>query len=268
MNKLKIVFWSPLPGQSGTTSSMLAAAVMSSLELKKSIFLMHGHFLDRSLEKSFLGKNTGPDMFEDIGIDSLMRNIKISELNEEIIHDSAISLYNNRVHILPGTTKGNRQQFTTDSSAALPAIINSVNKFYDLVFVDSVPGPSEVFQKIREEADLIVVTLTQNKNIIDDYFFKYHLPEEKTLYFIGRYNDRSCYNLANLERSYHSLKNRTAVIPYSVTFMDAVIDGKLMNYMVKNLVNCKGEEDQYFMRKVRKAVSLLFDGRLEAGEVL
>jgi hypothetical protein len=268
VRNLKIAFWSPVPGQSGVTSNMLAIAVMSSVILKKNTLLLHNHFSDKSLEKAVFGKDTGIDMFEDIGLDSLSRNIKISELNEEIINNSSISLYNNRIHILPGTTKENKHLFESELLQTLPSIINSIDKFYDLVFMDLVPGAKEISKKMKEEADLIVVNLPQNKNIIDDYFSKYLLPKNKTLYLIGKYNGNSRYNLTNLERSYHILKNKTTVIPYNVEFMDALVDGKLMNYTMKSMVNGKGEDNLIFMKKAKQAVDLMFGNLVKAGEII
>ncbi len=268
MRNLKIAFWSPVPGQSGVTSNMLAVAVMSSMILKKSTLLLHNHFYDKSLERAVFGKDTGIDMFADIGLDSLSRNIKISELNEDIINNSSISLYNNRIHILPGTTKENKNLFESELSQNLPSIINSINKFYDLVFMDLVPGSEATSKRMKEDADLIVVNLPQNKNVIDDYLSKYHLPKDKTVYLIGKYNGNSRYNLTNLERSYHCLKNKTAVIPYNVEFMDALIDGKLMNYTMKNMVNGKGEDNLIFMKRAKQAVDLMFGNLMKAGEII
>ncbi|MGB8455262.1 MAG: hypothetical protein WCD89_23390 [Anaerocolumna sp.] len=265
---MKIVFWGTVPGQSGNTSNLVAVAVMSTLIFKKSTLLLNNHFLDKSLEKAILGKAAGLDMFEDIGLDSLLRNIKISELKEDIIRNSAISLYNNRIHILPGTTKENKHMFETEMSQTLPAIINSLNKFYDFMFMDLVPGAGEISKRMKEEADVIVVNFPQNKNVIDDFFSKYHLPGNKTVYLIGKYNGNSRYNLTNLERSFPCLKNRTAVIPYNVEFMDALADGKLLNYMIKNMVNGKGDENIFFMKMVKQAVDLMFGDLVKAGGII
>lgn len=262
---MKIAFWSPRPGQSGTTSNMLASAVMSSVIQNKNVLVLHNHFSDVSLEKSVLGKITAPDLFEDIGLDSLLRNIKISELSEGVIHNSVISLYKNRLHILPGTTKEYKGMFEAGLYAAIPAILNAMNKYYDLVFMDLAPGGGKLSGAMQEEADLIVVNLTQDKNMIDDYFAKYHLPKEKTVYLIGRYNGNSRYNLTNLERSYPCIRGKTGVIPYNIEFMDAVTEGKLINFTVKNLANGRGDDNLYFIKKVRQTVELLTGGRVKAG---
>ncbi|WMJ87536.1 hypothetical protein [Anaerocolumna sp. MB42-C2] len=263
---MKIVFWSPLAGHSGTTGSMLAIALLSCLKLKKSVYLLHNQFMDRSMEKAIFDAETS-DMYEDIGIDSLARNIKVSPLTEDIINDSSMSLYNNMIHILPGTTKENRYLFEKDISLTFPAIVNSINSFYDFIFINLAAGENEYSNKIMEDADIIVVTFAQDKNMIDKYFSGNHLPEDKTLYLIGKYNCNSRYNLKNLERCYPLLRNKTEVIPYDVGFMDAMADGKVMQYILKNLFNYKGDNNQNFLKKINKAVDLLFANKKKAGEI-
>ncbi len=264
---MKIAFWSPIPGQSGTTSNLLASAVMSSVILKKSIFILHNHFSDYSLEKAVIGKNAGPGLFENIGLDSLLRSTKIPDLSESTIDDSVISLFNNRLHMLPGTTKEYRDQFESEMLERIPAIVNSVNKYYNLVFMDLVPGYGIQSQILLENADLIVVNLTQDVNSIDNYFAKYHFPKEKVVYIIGRYNKNSRYNINNLERSYHSIRHKTAVIPYNVEFMDSVLDGKLIPYIIKNHAGGRGEDNLYFIKKLKQAVGLIWDCLMRAGEI-
>jgi cellulose biosynthesis protein BcsQ len=264
---LKIAFWSPIAGKSGTTSNLLASAVMSSVILKKSIFILHNHFSDYSLEKALIGKNAGPGLFEDIGLDSLLRNVKIPDLSESIIDDSAISLFNNRLHLLPGTTKEYRDQFESEMPERIPDIINTVNRYYDLVFMDLAPGYGIQSQILLENADLIVVNLIQDVNSIDNYFAKYHFSKKKVVYLIGRYNNNSRYNLKNLEKSYHGIRQKTAVIPYNVEFMDAVLDGRLIPYIIKNYAAGRGEDNLYFIKRLKQAVGLIWDCLMRAGEI-
>jgi hypothetical protein len=217
------------------------------------------------MERAMLGKVTGQELFEDIGLDSLLRNIKTAELSEDFIHNSVISLNNNAIHLLPGTIKENRQMFEAELLVSMPSILNSINQYYDLVFMDLVPGANELSGRMMEEADVIAVNLTQDKNIMDDYFSRYHLPEEKTFYLIGKYNENSRYNLTNLVRTYHCLNHKTAVIPYNTEVMDAVIDGKLINLIRKDLVNGKGDENHYFIKKAKQAVGEILRNWLKAG---
>lgn len=260
-----IAFWSPTSGQAGTTSNLLATAVMSSALLQKNIFILHNHYSDLSLEKALLGKNARQDLFEDIGLDFLLRNNKIPDLSESIINNAVISLFNSKIHLLPGTNKEYKEQFEAEMVEMTPAILGSVNQYYDLVFMDLAPGYGVPSQSLLKIADFIVVNLPQNIYSIDYYFAKYHFPQEKILYIIGKYNKDSRYNIKNLERSYHCIRHKTAVIPYNVEFMDHVQDGKLIQYISKNLIGSREKENLYFISKLREAAELLSKHIKKAG---
>ncbi|MFU0827486.1 MAG: hypothetical protein ACFWTJ_08130 [Lachnoclostridium sp.] len=260
-------FWSPTSGQSGTTSNMLAIAIMSSVLLQKRILIMHNHYSDYSLEKALIGKNTSQSLFEGIGIDSMLRNSKIPDLSESTIVNSVISLFNDRIHVLPGTTKEYKEQFEAEMKRSAPAILDSVNHCYDLVFVDLTSGYGVLSETFLKMADFIVVNLSQNLNSIDYYFSKYHFPQEKTIYLFGKYEKSSRYNLKNLERTYRCIRKKSAVIPYNVQFMDYVQDGKLIQFVLKNLAGSKNEENQYFIKKLGEAAELLTGFLMKAGDI-
>jgi hypothetical protein len=112
-----------------------------------------------------------------------------------------------------------------------------------------------------------VVNLTQDINGIDHYFAKYHFPKDKVVYLIGKYNKNSRYNINNLERSYQGIRHKTAVIPYNVEFMDSVLDGKLIPYIIKNYSGGRGEDNIYFIKKLNQAVGLISDCLMKAGEI-
>lgn len=262
---MKIAFWSPWPGRAGTTSNMLVSAVMVCAVLKKKIFLLHSHYSDTSMEKAVLGRGTGQALFEDIGLDSLLRNIKLSELSKNLMEDSVISLLNNRFNILPGTDKGCEELFETEMEKVIPVILNTAVKYYDLVFMDLVSGGGKISKIMLEEADFVMVNLTQDTNDIDEYFVQYHMPIDKTLFLIGRYNRNSRYNVNNLERSYPCIRHRTAVIPYNVGFMDAFTEGKLIRFTMKNLVSSRSKDNQYFIHKIKQAVDLMDKTLMKAG---
>lgn len=265
---MKIAFWSPKAGQSGTTSNLLAIAVTAALTCKKNICLTQFHFADQSMENALLGTETGRDMFENIGIDSFIRNLKIAELNLETINNASISFLNEQLHFLPGTTKENENLYIEGISQVLTRVLQAIDNQYDILFVDAPAGKNEISEKILEEADYIVVNLRQNKLLLKSYFKEYHLPEEKIIYVIGNYQSASRYNLKNLERSFKVLKNKTAVIPFNIDFLDAVSEGKVLNYMVKNLIHCKKDSNVLFMKEVKKAVDMIMKKLMEGGEIV
>jgi hypothetical protein len=265
---LKIAFWSPKAGQTGTTSNLLAIAVATALTTNKNIYLTQFHFADQSMENALLGTEVSGDMFENIGLDSFVRNLKIAELNQETIHNASLSFLGHRLNLLPGTTKENEPLFVSGISQVLTTVIHAIDKQCDIVFMDAPPGKNEVAEKILEEADCIIVNLKQSKVLLRSYFLEYHLPEEKVMYVIGSYHADSRYNLKNMVRSFRALHNKTAVIPFNIDFMDAIADGKVLNYMVKNKIHCKKECNVLLMKEIEKAVDIIMKRYEDGGETV
>lgn len=215
------------------------------------------HFNLNNLEASLISisQSISKEYFLDVGIDALVRNIKSSPLDEDILENSSISLLNKKLNLLPGTFKNNRDIYEADISKTIYGILHAVASYYDIVFIDTNSGSNDLTMKILQNADFIIVNLSQNKYIIEDYSSNYQLNPDKIFYLIGNYDRNSRYNLNNIQKNYRWLKNNnTAVIPYNTEYMDAQSDGQVIPFMIHNL-NCdKGDHNAYFITEVKKAV--------------
>lgn len=244
-------------GQSGTTSNLLAIAVMSTLQYQSKNMVTQTHFNLNNLEAPLVSSShsISKEYLLDVGIDALARNIKSAPLDGDILEDSSISLLNKKLNFLPGTVKSNRDIYESDISKTIHGILKAAANYYDIVFIDTNSGSNELTMKILQNADLIIVNLCQNKSIIEDYALNYRLDSNKIFYLIGNYDNNSRYNLKNIQRNYRWLKNKnTAVIPYNTEYMDAQSDGQVIPFMLNNM-NCnKDEFNAYFISEVKRAV--------------
>ncbi len=244
-------------GQTGTTSNLLATAVLSTLQYQLKNIVTQTHFNLNNLEAPLVATSDtiAKEYFMDVGIDALARNIKSSPLDGDIIENCSISLLNKQLNLLPGTTKNNRDIYESDMGKTIINILHAVDKYYDIVFIDTNSGRSELTMKILQNVDLIIVNLSQNKSSLDDYAMNYHLVGKKIFYLIGNYDCNSKYNLKNIQRHYKWLKNNnSAVIPYNTEYMDAQSDGKVIQFIIKNM-NCdKDDSNAYFIREVKIAL--------------
>jgi cellulose biosynthesis protein BcsQ len=198
------------------------------------------------------------DYFMDVGIDALTRNIKSSPLDREIIENCTISFLNKQLNLLPGTAKMNKEVYENDISRTITGILRAVALYYDLVFIDTNSGKNELSMKILEDADLIVVNLSQNISVIDEYVLNYKFSNKKIFYIIGNYDCNSRYNSKNIFKSFHWLKEKnTAVIPYNTEYMDARSDGQVIQYILKNMGCDKDDSNGYFMKEVKAATNKL-----------
>jgi cellulose biosynthesis protein BcsQ len=255
---VKIAFWSNIHGQTGTTSNLLAIAVMCTLQYQFKNIVTQTHFNLNNLEAPLvsLSSSIAKEYLIDFGIDALARSIKSAPLNGEIIDNSCISLMNKKLNLLPGTIKNNRDIYESDMSKTVTSILNIAARYYDIVYIDTNSGRNDLTMKILQNVDLIIVNLSQNKSIMDDYATNYHFNQEKVFYLIGNYDSNSKYNIRNMQKVYHWLKDKnTAVIPYNTEYMDSQSDGQVIPFLIKNITCGKEDSNRYFIHEVNTAVT-------------
>ena len=229
---MKTAFWSNVHGQTGTTGNAVAVANMDTLITKKKNAILQSHYELNTLVESMIGKAI--DCY-DIGIDELARSIKSAQLDERTIDNASISLMDRKLNLVLGTSKNNRELYHREMNDDFNRIVDDMQKYHRNVFIDTCSGNNELSASIRNNADLVVVNLSQNKQIINGYFDHYNIDQEKAIYLIGNYNCNSRYNVKNLIRMYPNFnRNNLAVIPYNVEFQDALCDGKAIDFMIKN----------------------------------
>lgn len=254
---MKVAFWSSVHGQSCTTANLLAITLMTVMEYKRKSLILQNHFQLNNLEKPLIGK-IEEGLYENIGIDALVRAVKSAPLDDDTFYNSSISFLNKQLSLIPGTTKCNRLIYENDMVHSIKQILEAADQYNDMVFVDTNSGDSDITQMILKEADIIVVNLSQNKSMIEEYIKNYKYPQEKIIYLIGSYNQNSRYNQKNLIRMYDPFnKHNLSVIPYSTEFLDHLSEGTLIDFMVKNIEAQKEDSTFYFIQQVKHATDMI-----------
>lgn len=252
---LKIAFWSNVHGQTGTTSNLLAVALISTIDYKQKNIITQSHFNLNNLESPLIGTSATElrEVFTDVGIDALARYIKYATLDEETVGNCCISLLNKQLNLLAGTTKNNKDIFESDMAKTIPQILTAVGLYHDLVFIDTNSGNNPLTNLVLEQADLVIVNISQNISIINDLFQNYKIDMEKSIFLIGNYDDDSRYNMHNLKRKYREFNNKNlVVIPYNVNYLDAQSEGEVIKFFLKNL-DCEKDDYNYrFISGVRQ----------------
>ena len=261
-NKLKIGFWSNVHGQGATTSNLIAIGIMSVLQYRSKVFLTQSHFNLNNLDSSFLSipEANQKSYFMNVGIDAMIRAIKSTYLDEEIIENCSLSYMNNGLVLLPATVKKNRQLFEEDLFKTITSILHVVERYHALVMVDVSPRENQVPNKILESVDLLVINLRQNLRMLNDYednFLK-KFQDKNKVYLSGCYDSNSRYSITNLRKQYSWLRgNNVGIIPYNTEFMDSLSEGKAIPFFYKNLLADKDDPNQYFIKEVKKAANLI-----------
>ncbi|MFV0342403.1 MAG: hypothetical protein ACK5JH_05850 [Anaerocolumna sp.] len=252
---LNIVFWSPEGGQTGTTSNILAVAILAALTMGKKVCLTQTHFKDRTLESALLGRGINQEILENMGVDLLLKSSKAYALDKNVIENASFTLLKG-LHILPGTTKLNEKIYEEDFIANRTYIYESLSSNFDITFTDVSSGDNPLSKELMEAADTVVVNLSQNDKLMQDYSKNYCYLKEKAIYLIGHYHKESRYNLKNLKRSYPFLRKNTTFVPFDVNYMDYFNDGKVIPFFLKNSLATR-EEDRSFFAQVENSLEMI-----------
>lgn len=261
---INIVFWSPEPGQTGTTSNIIAIAILAALSMGKKVCLTQTHYNNRSLEAALLGRGMNQEILQDMGVDFLLKSSKAYAIDKSVIENASFTLLKG-LYIIPGTTKRNEQLFEEDFIANRAYIYDALSKSFDYVFTDVSSGDNKLSKELLVGADRIVVNLNQNDKLIQNYCNKYDFLKGKTVYLIGNYHMESKYNLQNLKRCYPFLRKKTNIIPFDVNYMDYFNDGKVIPFFLKNALATR-EVDRNFFVQVKRSLEFILRVPLEKEE--
>jgi hypothetical protein len=260
---MKVVYWSPIHGQAGTTSNIITTSLIAGIEYRKKILLTQTQFNYNNLEAPFVGSNSSnrasKNYFMDVGLDTLIRCFKAAKIDKETLENCCISPSNTNLLLLSGTTKINRETFDHEMESVMIYLLRNLEEVYGNIFVDISSGDNQLSQILIADADITVVNLCQNIGVTELYFKNFKdviaFKPGKVFFLIGNYDCKSKYNISNLRRKYHQdiTPSNSGVIPYNTGFHDAQCDGKAVEFIRNNLHCTKEDDNHYFIQKAKSA---------------
>lgn len=254
---VQVSFWSN-SHQLGTTQNMAAVAVLTALEYRLRILMAHTHFDRSSLESAFIEKQYIRHELTDLsdtGIDALSRFIRFNRVEKDEIAGFTTTILKNKLDLLFGTRNTNREIYENNLKNVIGTILQSASKAYDLVLVDTAPGNHEISLKILQQSDLILVNLSQNIHILEDFLEGSMEYRDKMMILIGKYDDNSRYNLKALRKKCGTM--RVLAVPYDIGFADACAESRVIDFFLRNLPVEKDDPHYPFIRGVRETVEAI-----------
>lgn len=228
---MKIAFWSLLHG-TGTSSSLLAVATLFSILRQKKIAVTQTHYNLNNLEKPLLGTVESSDFFRDTGIDALIRHFKSGSITKEHIENCSIKISEN-LYLMAGTKINNREGFENGiARSMLVHILSEMERHFDMVFIDTNSGNNKFSMKVIDDCDAVVVSLRQNRQLLDSFFEMNPFESRKVFYLFSDYDSESKYSLHNIRHLYKEInKQNSSFLPHDTLYMDAICDEKVLGYL-------------------------------------
>ncbi|MBN2981829.1 hypothetical protein [Cohnella algarum] len=250
---VNVVFWSPVPGQTGNTTNMIAVAALLGLEYSaRTLLLSHVQSRRAVIEQAFIKRRTESAYTADSGVDALARLVQNRKLSPDMIRDYTLPLLKDRLDLLPGSNKPDKT-FIPAMKEVLQPLLDTAKRYYDLTLIDGGSGTGSGWtQALLENADLAVVSLNQNRFVLERFFQQQDglLKETKQILVLGQYDRHSGQTAKNTARKYKASVPLYPV-PHHAGFMDASQECRAIDFMFRNRSVPGDHENYFFMRCVR-----------------
>ena len=259
---MKIVFWSPSAGKCKTTSAMVSIVSQAAIKYsKKCAIVITNHkekiqsmfFSDSSVENL-------EDSASSFGTGALLRDAKSGMLSPTSVQNASINLTDRlSVFISDSTTDPKIVKRSWESSYT--DIANALDNAYDLVFIDTEAGSSQLNQAVLMSADILVICLNQNRLLCEKVFdgSKYDFSKQKCLFLLNDYDSKIGYTDYTLIRSFKHVNNKNlAVLRHSSDFAAAINKNSVLKW-VASIQKAKRSSSAYaYAKDLEKATDKLF----------
>lgn len=240
-----ISFWSGEDKSSAQTLSMVAVATYMSILHNYKVLVIDANFNDDTLERCFWNTKNKKSVAQTLnkgkidlasGAEGLVSAVASNKTSPEIVKNYTKVVFKNRLDILLGLKTKIFEDYEK-SMMLYKDLINTANKYYDLVFVDLPKTVKKDYSRaILDMSTVIVYTMPQNLKLIDEYVANIKsqttLKKGNVIPVLTNVNDDSKYNIKNTTR-YIGEKSDIAGIQYNSNFMEAASEAGVANFFLK-----------------------------------
>ena len=258
---MNIVFWSKYAGRCATSGNMLAVSVMSSLVYSVGGILLQMDNRSRALDEVFEGKRSMNLIMEEYayycskGMDELMDRSQINGLTVDDVKDNVVPIRNTSMSYIPTSIKIQKSLRDKDIISSSKALLNVLKENFAYSFIDCVNGDSPMTKSVLDNADVIVVNICQGMN--DSLAITDKKLKDKCVYLVGRYDAGSNESLSDICRKHNIDREDIMCIPYNIAFHDAIVEGRLVPFMSKNMLARRFDDNFDFINNVYRATHMI-----------
>lgn len=183
--------------------------------------------------------------YSDMGMDSLERLAKTSQIYSCNIDDYTLPIVRDRADFLIGSMKDRDR--CIDSEVRNIIYLKAKEHYdYHVTQIDW-NAPSSEIQDILNHVDKVIICINQDKFSLEEYFESPliipYLNKKETVIAIMNYDSKSKYSVKNLKRMYN-IKSRLHPVPYNTEFNDSLCDQRVREYFIRN-INLKKSDYNY-----------------------
>lgn len=254
----QVVFWGNVRGQLGCTSNVMATSTMIGIDYALRVLIGQAHKTRFTLETAYARRAQfiDPSMkFTNIGFEALERLARSKRLKPGMVADYTIPIIHNRLDLLTGTMEVLHSSGEMVHEAA-NEIYSCASSQYHLTMLDAPSGANHVIARsLLEASDLIVVNLTQNLDVLEQFFSQETWPaalhNKPFILVLGQYDMHSKYTATNIARKFN-YPHPIYTVPYCTDYRDAYNDHWILEFFLRNRNVSKRHENYFFIQEVRR----------------
>lgn len=246
---MNIAFMGVKAGKSAVSYNLLAISTMAAVKYNLDVSVMQSNYDMNRIENAFMPVSSMICMKEDFayykrqGIDEMIDGI-IMRREGDLYEDALVKVNNTTLSYLPSTSETSSCVYERECEKVVDTLSSIIRKGNRITFVDCGVGKSVIDKNFLEKSDLIVVNLEQDNQPITKEMSEDRSFMEKCVFVVGRYDSDSRYNLRTIKSKYRIDGKSICAIPYNISFKDSVLEGRLVDFINRN-IDCEIYDDNY-----------------------
>lgn len=260
---MKIAFWSPVRESVGVTTNVTCIATLASLATANRTILLENHYSGRNIADLVLTQERSNALREQghyytkYGVEYVLKRMYSGKNGTELLRQVAVPLLCEKLLYLPQSYIVNREVFNYEFELVREELFRCLEEMAEYVFVDTETNCNLSSNTILSDADLIVVNLPQEADIMRDFFENYSSIREKAVFLFGKYQKDCIWTLRRICYEYHLRREQVGAVPFDAELESAVMQGRLLQFLNINYYKACGRENDYFMRQAKKAAAMV-----------
>lgn len=279
---MKVAYVGALPGHGATTTNMIITAAMLSFNNHyRSVLFQCGDKAD-FLDQYLLGQNhnaavnmVGEQEFPFYygkGLDTLLKKVSIGkqiQRDEKALLSCCVEVIHGDCYFIPSSTKRNPFFYYNQMNRYIRDIVSWCNREFDITFIDNNSSDAELYSRVNDEADLVVINTSQNETAFGKAAELFHRTgRKKSLIMVGRYDNQCDSTVERLRHRFGLGKDTVYSICYDKKFLNALLSGSCIDYVRSCNDKLNQKKVKYYDDSFIKSLEAAYTGILSHMEAL
>lgn len=233
---MNIVFWSEIGGELDNTANLLAISSMLAIKCENKVILMQARYATNRFSTIFESTVSDNVFKEDFsyyhqkGVDAILDSIRLNNLDEDMLFSNIVNIYKDNYFVIPTSERKNEAVYNSTFLEECCGIMRKFNQSDNFLCIDAM-GCGDAESLLLEEADIIVVTISQHDIKADIQVLDMKKYGNKVIYIVGRYDYDSSNGIVSLRKNSKIKKDDIGIIPYDTELIDSIRTGCMISYI-------------------------------------